>query len=82
LRCNDGSTHLTSDPGQALVTGRCADIGKFKVSSLRGLAAHPPYFHNGTAATLADVVTFYDTRFIISLSEQERQDLAAFLGSL
>lgn len=82
LRCNDGSTHLTSDPGQALITGKCADIGKFKVSSLRGLAAHPPYFHNGTAATLADVVTFYDSRFIISLSEQERQDLAAFLGSL
>ncbi len=82
LRCQDGSTHVTSDPGQALITGRCADIGKFKVSSLRGLAAHPPYFHNGTAATMADVVTFYDTRFIISLSEQERQDLVAFLNAL
>jgi len=82
LQCTDGSTHVTSDPGQALISGRCADINKFKVSSLRGLAAHPPYFHNGTAATLADVVTFYDTRFIISLSEQERADLVAFLGSL
>jgi len=82
LRCADGSIHVTSDPGEALVTGRCADINKFKVSSLRALAAHPPYFHNGTAATLADVVTFYDTRFIISLSDQERADLEAFLGSL
>ncbi len=82
LRCNDGSIHVTSDPGEALITGRCADINKFKVTSLRALAAHPPYFHNGTAATLADVVNFYDTRFIISLSDQERADLVAFLGSL
>ncbi|MGH7906005.1 MAG: hypothetical protein ACREP6_05205 [Candidatus Binataceae bacterium] len=82
LRCGDGTTVVTSDPGQAMVTGKCADIGKLKVPSLRGLAAHPPYFHNGTAATLMDAVTFYDNRFIIGLSEQEKEDLVAFLNAL
>ncbi|HLG71238.1 MAG TPA: hypothetical protein VK009_12500 [Chloroflexota bacterium] len=46
-----GETLRTTDPGRALVTGRWDDIGKFKVPGLRGLAARPPYFHNGSAAT-------------------------------
>ena len=51
----------TTDPGRALITGKWADIGKFKGPILRGLAARAPYFHNGFAATLDDVVDFYDT---------------------
>ena len=46
-----------------MVTGNCADIGKFKVPSMRGLAARAPYFHNGAADTLMDLVNFYDQRF-------------------
>jgi cytochrome c peroxidase len=46
------------------------------------LAARAPYFHNGSARTLADVVTFYDQRFNIGFTEQEKKDLAAFLASL
>jgi cytochrome c peroxidase len=49
---------------------------------LRGLAARAPYFHNGSAATLQDVVEFYDQRFNIGLTNQEKTDLAAFLNSL
>ena len=41
-----------------MVTGKCADIGKFKIPGMRGLAARPPYFHSGTAPTLLDVVNF------------------------
>jgi cytochrome c peroxidase len=82
LKCRDGESFVTSDPGEAMITGKCADIGKFKVPVLRNLAAHPPYFHNGTAKTLADVVTFYDSRFVISLSEREKADLVAFLSAL
>ena len=48
----------TSDPGRALITGSWADIGKFKGPILRGLAARAPYFHNGSAATLMEVVRF------------------------
>jgi hypothetical protein len=72
----------TTDPGRAMITGKFADVGKFKGPVLRGLAARAPYFHNGSAQTLADVVTFYDARFHIGFTAQERVDLIAFLSSL
>jgi hypothetical protein len=72
----------TSDPGRAMVTGKWKDIGKFKGPILRGLAARPPYFHDGSAATLADVIAFYDTRFRLQLTEREKADLLAFLRAL
>src|SRR6266581_1609019 len=82
IQCNNGTQVQTTDPGRALVTGKCADIGKFKGPILRGLAARAPYFHNGSAATLLDVVNFYVTRFNLNLSEQDKADLVAFLNSL
>jgi hypothetical protein len=72
----------TTDPGRALISGKWSDIGKFKGPTLRALAARPPYFHNGSAGTLSDVVNFYDTRFRIGFTAQEKQDLIAFLRSL
>jgi len=72
---------LTTDPGRALVTGKCADIGKTKGPILRGLAARAPYFNNGSGATLTDVVNFYDKRFSIGLTAQEKADLAAALSA-
>ncbi len=77
-----GSVIRTNDPGLALVTGKCADIGKVTVSTMRGLAARAPYFHDGSAATLMDVVNFYNRRFSIGLSAQEKVDLVNFLNSL
>jgi cytochrome c peroxidase len=72
----------TTDPGRAMITGKWADIGKFKGPILRGLAAHAPYFHNGSAATLEEAVDFYDTRFNIGLTPQDKADLVAFLSAL
>ncbi len=77
-----GEVVQTTDPGLALRTGKWADIGKFKGPNLRGLAGRAPYFHNGSAATLRDVVDFYDQRFHIGLSEQQKRDLVAFLSAL
>ena len=51
-----GEIRTTTDPGRALLTGHWADIGKFKGPILRGLAARPPYFHNGFAADLGAAV--------------------------
>jgi cytochrome c peroxidase len=83
LRCTaTGALVRTTDPGRAMVTGKCADIGKFKGPILRDLAARAPYFHNGSAATLDDVVTVYDKRFNIGFTPQEKADLVAFLRSL
>jgi hypothetical protein len=77
-----GQTVQTTDPGRALITGKWADIGKFKGPVLRGLAARAPYFHNGSAASLEDVVSFYNTRFNIGLSPADQADLVAFLRAL
>ena len=77
-----GETTQTTDPGRAMVTGKWQDVGRFKGPVLRALAARPPYFHDGSAATLADVIRFYDTRFQVRLTEQEKADLLAFLQSL
>lgn len=72
----------TMDPARAMVTGKWADIGKTKGPVLRGLAARAPYFHNGSAATLADVIDFYVTRFEVNFTPQEKADIVNFLGSL
>ncbi len=77
-----GATVQTTDPGRALVTGLWADIGKVKGPILRGLAARAPYFHNGSAAGLRDVISFYDKRFSVGFTDQDKTDLIAFLSSL
>jgi len=86
LQCNQGplagQTFQVTDPGRALISGNCADIGKVKGPILRGLAARAPYFHNGSAATLTDVVNFYNQRFNIGFTAQQTQDLVNFLSTL
>ncbi len=82
LTCLDGSMHTVTDPGRALITGKCKDIGRFKGPILRGLAGRAPYFHNGSAATLLDVVNFYDQRFKIGFTDQQKIDLVNFLNAL
>ena len=77
-----GKTFQVTDVGRAMISGKCADIGKVKGPVLRGLAARAPYFHNGSAATLSDVVEFYDQRFGIGLTAQQKADLVAFLNAL
>lgn len=80
----NGSTRIVevTDPGRGLISGKFADIGKTKGPNLRGLATRAPYFHNGSAKDLNAVVDFYDARFHIMLTAQERSDLVAFLSAL
>jgi len=77
-----GETVQTTDPGAALTSGNWADIGKFKVPSLRGLSARAPYMHNGAFTDLAQVVSFYNVRFTMGLNAQQQTDLTAFLQAL
>lgn len=87
----------TDDPGRALISGNCNDIGSFITPALRGIGARAPYFHDGSAATLTDVVNFYNKRFdmcvpttqagscipsALGLSSQNITDLVNFLESL
>lgn len=72
----------TTDPGKGLLTGLCSDVNRIKGPILRGLAARAPYFHNGAAQNLTELVNFYNQRFQMNLSDQEKQQLIAFLNSL
>jgi cytochrome c peroxidase len=83
FRClANGKEYKVTDPGRAMITGKCSDIGRFKGPILRGLASRAPYFHNGSAATIEEAVEFYDMRFHLGLSDEEKNDLVAFLRTL
>ncbi len=77
-----GYTFQVTDLGKATISGKCQDVGKVKGPILHGMAARAPYFQNGSAATLTDVVNFYDQRFNMGLTNQETADLVAFLQTL
>jgi hypothetical protein len=77
-----GRTIYTQDPGRALITGRCNDIGTIVMQQFRGLAARAPYFSNGSARDLRELVDFYDRRFNIQYTSREKQDLINFLSTL
>jgi cytochrome c peroxidase len=82
LNPRTGKMQETSDPGRAMITGLWKDVGKVKVPALRGLAGRAPYFHNGSAKSIADVVDFYDRRFHIGFTTLEKENLVAFLNAL
>jgi mono/diheme cytochrome c family protein/cytochrome c553 len=54
----------------------------YRTAPLRGVWQHPPYFHNGIAATLDAVVELYDTRKGLSLTAEQKADLVQYLKSL
>jgi cytochrome c peroxidase len=89
ITCNPGSTTYngqtvvrTNDPAFALISGKCNDVGSSTVPTLRALASHPPYFRDGSALTLLAVVNFYNSRFSMGLSTQQKTDLVNFLNAL
>ena len=54
----------------------------YRTAPLRGVWQHPPYFHNGIAATLEDVVELYDSRSGLNLTAEQKADLVQYLKSL
>jgi hypothetical protein len=76
------TTIYTTDLGKAILTGQCGDMNRIKGPILRGLAARAPYFHNGAAANLNELVNFYNQRFNMGLTNEQKTDLIAFLNSL
>jgi cytochrome c553 len=54
----------------------------YRTAPLRGVWQHAPYFHNGSAATLQDVVSTYNTRRALGLTTAEMSDLVEYLKSL
>ena len=61
---------------------RLGRVGAFRAPPLRGLAARAPFFQDGKARDIKEVVEFYHHRFDLDLSGSERDDLVAFLSAL
>jgi mono/diheme cytochrome c family protein len=79
---NSGKLHKALDIGMdGAYAARTANKA-YRTTPLRGLLQHPPYFHDGSAATLADVVTHYDRRLALQLTARQQADLVEFLQSL
>lgn len=55
---------------------------KWRAAPLRGVWQHPPYFHDGSSPTLADVVERYDENFHLGLTAEQKADLVQYLLSL
>jgi cytochrome c peroxidase len=81
-RISDGTEITTTDPGRALITGLWSDMNRFKTPSMRSLAARAPYFHGGSANTLAEVVDFYEESLGFDFTDEEEADLVAFMAAL
>lgn len=88
-----GMDKPSPDLGRFEVTRNPDDIGKFKTSTLRNITLTAPYMHDGSLATLEEVIDFYDRGGIqnsnldpgikpLNLSQYEKADLVEFLKSL
>jgi mono/diheme cytochrome c family protein len=71
-------TEVGTEAAYALRTA----TGKYRTTPLRGLWQHPPYFHDGSAPTLLDVVNHYNQHFGLNLTPAQKADLVEYLKSL
>ena len=79
---NSGRLHA---PGETGMDGRYAartTEKAYRTTPLRGLLQHAPYFHDGSAVSLAAVVDHYNTFLTLGLSATQKQDLIAYLQTL
>jgi len=83
-RYSDANTtlHAPADGGTNPLLAERGSTGKYRTTPLRGLWQHPPYFHDGSAATLEAVVDHYVRVLGLNLKPDERTDLVQFLRSL
>lgn len=79
---NRGVLHAAAEVGQDPAYAARSVTGKYRTTPLRGLAQHPPYFHDGSAATLLDVVEHYTSLFALNLTAAQQADLVAYLETL
>jgi cytochrome c5 len=74
--------HTPAEVGQEPVTAQRSATKRYRTTPLRALWQHPPYFHDGSAATLPAVVTHYNTHMTLGLTAAEQTDLVEYLKSL
>ncbi len=74
--------HAPADTGMDPTYANRSASKKYRTTPLRGLAQHPPYFHDGSAATLPAVVDHYDQALGLGLSASDKADLIAYLKAI
>jgi cytochrome c5 len=79
---NNGKLHAPDETGVDGAYAARTTHKAYRTTPLRGLAQHAPYFHDGSAATLTDVVAHYNRVRHLGLSEAQQRDLVEFLKSL
>jgi len=79
---NDGKLHAPSETGMDARYAMRTANKMYRTTPLRGLWQHPPYFHDGSAGTLPDVVEHYNRVRRLGLSDQQKHDLAEYLRTL
>lgn len=79
---NSGTLHAPAETGMNAAYALRTATKAYRTTPLRGLWQHPPYFHDGSAATLAAVVTHYNSVRSLSLNDAQRRDLVEYLKSL
>jgi mono/diheme cytochrome c family protein len=79
---NSGVLHDPQDTGVDGAYAARTTTKKYRTTPLRGLWQHPPYFHDGSAATLADVVSHYNQVRKLNLTSEQQLDLVEYLKSL
>jgi mono/diheme cytochrome c family protein len=79
---NANILHAPSETGMDPAYAQRTTQKRYRTTPLRGVWQHPPYFHDGSAATLADAVAHYDSFLELGLSAQQRADLVEYLKSL
>jgi mono/diheme cytochrome c family protein len=77
-----GHLHAPSETGMEPTWAERGTTGKYRSTPLRGLWQHAPYFHDGSAATLRDVVEHYDGVLGLRLTEKQKRDLVEYLKTL
>ena len=79
---NGGTLHPPADTGvDGAYAARTASKA-YRTTPLRALWQRPPYFHDGSAATLADVVAHYNRVRTLGLTTDQQRDLVEYLKSL
>jgi cytochrome c peroxidase len=82
---SDAPEHVLHGPeetGMEPLHAQRSATGKYRTTPLRALLQHPPYFHDGSAETLDEVVAHYVTALDLTLADAERVDLLEYLKSL
>jgi cytochrome c peroxidase len=78
----EAALHTAAEVGQEPLTAQRSATKLYRTTPLRALWQHAPYFHDGSAATLADVVEHYDDLMTLELRDAQKADLVEFLRSL